>query len=302
MYKIGVQVVVNNKLDLTIRFIENFLKYYGSNGNITLLIIDNNSSDNTFEFIKSNYKNVNIIKLNDNYGTTTGRNIGIVFLIEAGYDYLYLSDNDIEFRDEGFFDKLSEFQNKNAEIDASCPVVKWFDDESIQTLGTRELKRNWFKNITMPDNNIYINSLPGCAQYVKGSTFKKYGVFDNDLSPISIEDLEWGMRATHNGAKLAYVKHCEVYHMQQRNKKNSPEKMEHILKGRGVFMRKHFSLQCVAREIRNFIYSTLNYGFFFTIRSYKKGLIKKLNKNNYDYDKFKETVSKYIIDKYMPSI
>jgi len=300
--KIGVQVVVNNKLELTRAFLDNFYENFSGKKNLEMLVVDNNSDDSTFEFVKSNYPDTNIVRLNGNYGTTTGRNVGIILLAEAGCEYIYLSDNDVEFRDKDFFDKLIVFSEKHKEIDAFCPVVRWYDDETIQTLGTREVRKNWFRNVNTIDSDLAINSLPGCAQFVRSSTFRKYGVYDNDLSPISIEDLEWGMRATRSGAKMSYVNDCEIFHMQKRNAVNSPQKMEHVLKGRGVFLRKYFNLQSLFREFKNLIYSTKNYGFMFSVRAYKKGFMKKLDRTNFAYAVFKKRISEYITEKHFTTI
>jgi GT2 family glycosyltransferase len=300
--KIGVQVVVNNKLELTKAFLDNFYKYFNEKENLEMLVVDNNSVDGTFNYIKKEYPQTNIVRLNDNYGTTTGRNVGIVLLAEAGCEFIYLSDNDVEFRDKNFFDKLISFSDKNKDIDAFCPVVKWYDDETIQTLGTREVRKNWFRNVNTVNLDSGINSLPGCAQFVRSSTFRKYGVYDNDLSPISIEDLEWGMRATRNGAKMSYVSFCEIYHMQKRNAVNSPQKMEHVLKGRGVFLRKYFNLQSLFRELKNFIYSTKNYGFMFSVSAYKKGFTRKLDRTNFAYAIFKKRISEYITEKHLTTL
>ena len=301
MSSIGVLLVTYNQYDITKKFILNYIQCFPLE-KYKLLILDNNSSDMTFEKIKEEFPEIDIRKLNGNYGCVTGRNIGILELIKLESNYIFISDNDIVFKDSETLNKLGKFMQSHPELAGCCPIVRWFDDESIQTLGTREVRKNWFKNVSVLDNNIFVNSLPGCAQFVKSSTFKKYGVYDNDLSPISIEDLEWGMRATKNGAKLAYVNNCEVYHIQKRNVKNSREKTEHVIKGRGVFLRKYFSLQSIAREFRNFIYFTYNYGFIFTIRAYKKGLTKKIEKDNYNFDKFKETISKYVTDIYFTHI
>lgn len=300
--KIGVQVVVNNKLELTKAFLDNFYKNFNEKENLEMLVVDNNSDDGTFDYIKNNYPKTNIVRLNDNYGTTTGRNVGIVLLAEAGCEYIYLSDNDVEFRDKEFFVKLISFSEKHKNIDAFCPVVRWYDDETIQTLGTREVRKNWFRNVTVQDGNTEINSLPGCAQFVRSGTFRKFGVYDNDLSPISIEDLEWGMRATRSGAKMSYVNECEIYHMQKKNAVNSPQKMEHVLKGRGVFLRKYFNLQSLFRELKNFIYSTKNYGFMFSVSAYKKGFTKKLDRTNFAYAVFKKRISEYITEKHLTTL
>lgn len=125
------------------------------------------------------------------------------------------------------------------------------------------------------------------------TAFIKYGIYDNDLSPFGIEDLDWGLRVTKKGAKLKCFSDAEVFHMHKRGQKSSKENMMHIIISRMVFLRKNFTLFNLLRETSHFILCLKDYGFKFTLSNYKKGIKKNIIPGNYEYNLFKMNIDKY---------
>jgi hypothetical protein len=283
---IGVLVVTHNQFELTAGFVDRFLKMFGNDPRLYLLVLDNNSSDGTYERIRRIYPHVDIRKLNDNYGCVTGRNIGIVELWRLGCEYIYISDNDIVIEDETFFEKLLNLHRENTEADGSCPVVRWADDRSIQTLGSKRLFGAITRNLTAVNGLQRVDILPGCAQFVKMSAFERFGLYDNDFTPISIEDYEWGIRASRLGAKLFNNPYVQVMHLHDRKSPESTEKVSHYLTGRIVYLRKYFSLLRTIEELRFFLSNVRNYGFSTMLKAYSRGVRKKLREGNYFFSVF----------------
>jgi GT2 family glycosyltransferase len=289
---IAVLVVTFNQYEITRNFILNFIKTF-SNEKYYLLILDNNSGDMTYEKIKYEFPDIDIKKLNDNYGCVTGRNIGIVELMRKKCKYIYITDNDIVFEDSGMLSKLKEFMKRNTGLEGCCPVVRWEEDKTIQTLGVRMLSRNRFKYISDFDENNMINILPGCAQFLCSDSFKKYGLFDNDFSPFGIEDLEWGIRAHRLNAKFAYCREAEVLHLHKKNLVISKNTIRQMIRGRIIFLRKYFSLFNLLKELHFLAGILFKYNTFFLIGAYVNGMKAKITKNNYNFDEFKLKVSNY---------
>jgi GT2 family glycosyltransferase len=288
----GVLVVTYNQYEITRKFILNFKSTF-SDEKYYLLILDNNSKDMTYEKVKSEFPEIDIRKLNDNYGCVTGRNIGIVELVNKNCKYIYITDNDIVFEDSGMLSKLKEFMNRNIGLDGCCPVVRWEEDKTIQTLGVRMLSRNRFKYISDFDENNSVNILPGCAQFLCSDSFKKYGLFDNDFSPFGIEDLEWGIRAFRLNAKFEYCREAEVLHLHRKNLVISRNTIKQMIRGRVIFLRKYFSLFNLLKELHFLSGVLFKYNTFFLIGAYINGMKAKITKKNYLYDDFKMTVSNY---------
>jgi GT2 family glycosyltransferase len=283
--KVGLLIVTYNQFEITSNFIKMFLNTF-QEPDIHLLVLDNNSNDNTTKKLKDEYPNIDIRKLNDNYGCVTGRNIGIIELYKLGCKYIYISDNDIEIKDPEYFNKMKSFLDKTPHIDGCCPIVRWGDDNSIQTMGARLEGGYKIKNIHDINSDVNVNILPGCAQFIKIESFKKYGLYDNDLSPISIEDYDWGVRSAVKGAQFQFNPEVEIVHLHDRNIMDSSFKKRHVIVGRTIFLRKYFSLYRLLQELVFMVVTAMNYGVSFTLRSYFMGLRKRRSPLNYEFNVF----------------
>lgn len=63
--------------------------------NYEVILVDNGSTDGSVEFVRENYPQVKIIKLDKNYGTAKGNNIGIEeALKDENVRYIAVLDND----------------------------------------------------------------------------------------------------------------------------------------------------------------------------------------------------------------
>lgn len=285
IHKTGVLLVTYNQLETTRRFLTNFWKLFAGKGDLRLLVLDNNSDDETCRKLNDEFPNLDVRKLNHNYGCVTGRNIGIVELVNDGCEYICLLDNDVEVTDPMFFEKMSLFMSSREDLDGCCPVVLWGDDHSVQTMGGRigGLRGG---NITNISGRAEVDRLPGCAQFMKADAFRKFGLYDNDLSPISIEDYEWGFRAKMSGAKLACNTTSVLTHHHARWQKDTHEKMAFVIIGRTVFLRKNFTLLNLAKEAKFAVRAIAHYGLSFALKSYSKGLRKATSPRNFDFAEF----------------
>jgi len=61
---------------------------------LDVIVIDNNSSDNTVEYIKNNYPEVIIIENKQNQGFGRANNIGFEYALSVNADYVYLLNQD----------------------------------------------------------------------------------------------------------------------------------------------------------------------------------------------------------------
>jgi len=284
MRTVGVLVVTYNQYRVTKSFLENFVLLFEKEF-IRLLILDNNSKDDTYEKLCTQFPGVDIRKLNDNYGCVTGRNIGIVELLALGCDYVLILDNDMRIEDPDFFGKMLHFMENNPQVDGCCPIMRWGASRTIQTLGRRFNRIGFPRNIAALSTNKRIDILPGGAQFVKSSAFKKFGLYDNDLSPLSIEDYEWSIRAKRKGAEFRFNPEVEVFHY--RSRASTPrEYVAHGITGRLVFLRKYFNFVNFVRAIVYIIKTTLDYGTRFTARHSIVGISRSIHKGNFDYDEF----------------
>jgi len=295
MEKIGILVVVYNNKTNILNWLAHYKKKFSKDPSLYLLVLDNNSTDGTYNAVTEQYPDVDIRRLRDNYGCTTARNVGIVELIEnIGCDIYASFDDDVIIEDENFFNKIRNALNTCPEVDGYCGILRWGDDRSICTMGGRKTLIGVYKTIKKISGHTKVDYMPGGACVIRASTFEKFGLYDNDFPPIGGQDKNWGIRVSKRGANLCYNPNVELFHYHNRNKYDSCQKHGYVIQGRVLQLRKQFSLSMFLYMII-FAYKTSikQFGFKFAIEHFRKAMCQKLNPGNYNYEKFKVDYKKY---------
>lgn len=113
MDSIYVILVNYNNYELTIDCVESVTE--SSYRNLSIVIVDNASSDDSYYFLKSKYSNcgnIYVINSSENKGFSAGNNIGIKFALSNGADYIMLLNNDTVI-DEKMIEILHSKASKN---------------------------------------------------------------------------------------------------------------------------------------------------------------------------------------------
>jgi GT2 family glycosyltransferase len=285
--KIGVLVVTYNQFELNCRWIEQFHRLFGpDNDYLHLLFLDNNSEDNTYRRLRNKYPDLDVRQLKDNYGCTIARNVGIVELDYLGCDFYCSCDADVFIEDGTFFSKLLQAMEDAPQVDGMCPILRWAEDGSIQGLGGRMAWHGAVVTVQEVSGNRRVAYLPGGANFIRMSAFKKYGLYDGDLPPIGGQDYEWGVRASKMGAQFEYLPSVEVFHHHDKSRGLSPWTREWMLIGRMIFLRRHFSIGNLLREARYGTRACREFGVGLVLLAYWTGLHKRLHPDNYHFDVF----------------
>ncbi len=90
-------------------------KYHG------VVIVDNNSTDETVPFIKKNFPKVHLIPQKENLGFGQANNLGIKYALDKGAEYVFLLNQDA-YLQEGCIDKLINVQKNNLEYGVLSPI------------------------------------------------------------------------------------------------------------------------------------------------------------------------------------
>ncbi len=89
--KINVVIVTYNGME----WIENCLKSLSNTTiPVSVIVVDNSSTDGTIEFIKTNFQDVILLQQNENLGFGKANNIGIKKAYYSGADYVFLLNQD----------------------------------------------------------------------------------------------------------------------------------------------------------------------------------------------------------------
>lgn len=85
------------------------------------LVVDNNSQDDTVNFIKENFPNVNILSQNTNLGFGQANNLGISYALKEGADHVFLLNQDAYLVDD-VLESLVVLQNENKHYGILSPI------------------------------------------------------------------------------------------------------------------------------------------------------------------------------------
>lgn len=95
--------------------------------NFKIIIVDNNSSDNTYEILCQDYsqkKEIVILRNSENLGFARGNNVGINFVRE-NYEvkYIVVLNNDIIFTEKNFLKKLEAVKGDGTDFAVLGPLI-----------------------------------------------------------------------------------------------------------------------------------------------------------------------------------
>ena len=203
--KISVIIVNYNGKTLLEKCLESLFKV--NYDNFEVILVDNNSTDETIEFVTKNYPSVIVIKLDSNKGFAEPNNIGSK--IAKGDHLLFLNNDTIVTPD--FISELVKAIENDPKI-AICQSLLLKPDGSIDSSGDFIDKLGVvYNSITKTDEIREISSARGASMLVRSSVFKKLGGFDEKFF-VSFEDVDLGWRAWILGYRVILIPTSIVYH------------------------------------------------------------------------------------------
>ena len=196
-----------------------------------IILIDNNSVDNTFEIIKKEFPEVIIKKNSKNLGVALARNQGISM---SKGRYLLILDADIELLENSLL-KLYEFMEKNPDagisgaklvdrnrtLQYSCKrypgllalIFRRFEHiriiENSEVL-TRHIMKDWDHNTVKE-----VDYLIGACQFIRREAMDLVGVYDDNIF-YGPEDIDYCLRMWKSGYKVKYFPCTVMIHHEQR--------------------------------------------------------------------------------------
>ncbi len=211
-------IIVNwNGVEDSKECIESVLKMEYSGFDIYLL--DNGSAGNDADVLKAHFKDetrVHIIRSPENLGFAKGNNLVVEKILDKGYEYVALLNNDTVV-DKPWLESLVQVaQDHNAEV-VSSKLVNYFDKKRLDNIGHQMLNTGEIIPIAHAGNtddyNRISENMGSCAAGTLYSTrlIRHLGLFDPYFS-TGYEDAELGVRAYVAGYRCMYAPDAVVYH------------------------------------------------------------------------------------------
>lgn len=227
-----------------------------SQNNFELIIIDNNSTDGSLEYIEKNYPHAVLIKNKTNKGVGPARNQGLKIVKGK---YVLILDVDTEFLTQDGLIKLYDFFETHnnfgiagvkllfpsGEIQHSCRkfpsvMVKLFNRfEKIGKIRDSNSLKEHYMLDKDHDKIQKVDYVIGAFQFIRKEVIDKIGYYDENIF-YGPEDIDFCLRAKKAGYDTVFFPDVKLYHFYQRITKKFFTKItwEHI-KGLVYFYWKH---------------------------------------------------------------
>ena len=195
-----------------------------------VLIVDNNSTDNSFEKLQNiKADKIKTIKAPRNGGYGYGNNFGITYLLKKNRpDYILIMNPDTEIKDKTI-GVLRLFLEKNPEYVIVAPYMvdpkgkKQYNSAfyiptkiefilSISIFCSKFTKSHNFKESDSLKNNYsQVDAVSGSLFLVNAEKMKKYGMYDEGLF-LYFEELTLGIKLKKAGLKTAIITNEKFIH------------------------------------------------------------------------------------------
>ena len=220
--KTAIVIINYNGLNLIKKFMPSVIT---NSSNCNIYVIDNNSTDDSVNYIKNNFSNINIINNSSNLGYAGGYNEGIKKIDE---DLLIFLNNDATFLDENSLSNLVKVFKENSEIKVAQPKIIDFTNQEkfeysgaaggfIDFFGYPFCRGRIFSNVELKNNYNTTREVfwaSGTCFAVRRSTFVEHNGFDESFFAHMEEiDLCWRIKRKNIDDKIVAVGNSEVHHL-----------------------------------------------------------------------------------------
>jgi N-acetylglucosaminyl-diphospho-decaprenol L-rhamnosyltransferase len=221
-----------------------------------LILIDNNSTDGSREYINQKFPEVRYIHNEQNRGVAPARNQG--FAVAKG-KYILILDVDTEFITDNALRDLVEYMetddkigligaqliSSDGEIQKSCLrfpslwVKLFVRFERFGFIRNSEMIKNYYMMDLDREEVANVDYVIGAFQFIRKKMIDDIGVYDENIF-YGPEDIDYCLRAKRSGYKVIYYPKVKLFHFYQRITKRLFTKITfRHFKGLAYFFWKH---------------------------------------------------------------
>lgn len=233
MKSVFISILNFNGNNNTLECVESLKKINISDLKLTILVVDNGSSEELKLKSGSSGKiKIKVIKNEKNLGFSGGHNVGIKHALGQGADYVVILNNDT-YVDENFIDELLKAAKRDNKIGILSPKIYFapgFEFHKDKYSKKEQGKVFWYAGGGMDwanvighhrgvdevdkgqfDKTVETELATGCCMLIKREVFDKVGMFD-DKYFLYYEDADLCMRAKKNSFKIIFVPSSIIWH------------------------------------------------------------------------------------------
>jgi GT2 family glycosyltransferase len=172
-----------------------------------IIIVDDCSTDDSVEYLQTNFPEIHLIQSEVNRGFSPTINKGI---FQSKFDLVFLLNSDVKLEPD-YFGHLIPYFERGDTFGVMGRIVNWGDNQiqdgaKLPTLQGAKIKtfKNFLPAETPVTKGIYTMYLSGAEALVDRKKLLMLGGFDEIFAPYYIEDYEMCLRAWRLGWKCYY--------------------------------------------------------------------------------------------------
>lgn len=170
-----------------------------------IVVVDNNSTDNTCAIISSKFPMVRLIENKENLGFGRANNLGFKYAIDNGFDYVFLLNQDA-WIGRNTLHKLTDTAKENPNYGIVSPIhLNGAGDKLDFGFATYSSLNSLEQAQAVESEITQCNFINAAMWLIPASVLKKVGGFA-PIFPHYGEDMDYVHRVHHHGFKVGFVK------------------------------------------------------------------------------------------------
>jgi GT2 family glycosyltransferase len=254
---ISIIIVSYNTCALTAACVQSIL-FYETNVRYEIIIVDNNSSDNSVASLRNSFPSLNIIALERNVGFAAANNVGIK---NACGEYLLFLNPDTLFLEPVLSAMIEFLENHDHATMVGCRILNpdgsfqrsffpltsllyvfWISFFIERIVPITRVQNKWRIGTIQPGMATIVDRLLGAFMVIRRSSMDELGYFDESFFMYSEEE-DLCFRIKKNGGKVWYNPKVSIIHYGGQSTHNDMySSVVNANKSRFYFIRKHHKI------------------------------------------------------------
>lgn len=216
----------------------------------SIIVVDNNSQNNSVEQIKDKFKKIHLIESSKNLGFSGGNNLGIKNALERNSEFIILLNNDTIVEKNSIKILIKEMQS-NITIEIATGLIKYYPEKDKvwynggKLIVSRGLAIHYDygtnSNTLQSNKKRKIDFVSGCYLCLRSSVIDKLGLLSEDYF-LYLEDIDYSARAKKQGINIGYFPESVIYHKSNGEKVLSENQLYYSIRNRKLLIKKQFSI------------------------------------------------------------
>jgi GT2 family glycosyltransferase len=218
---VQVIIVTWNREEDVVQLLDQLKELDYPGGKYEIVVVDNNSSDNTVRTIESRHPSVVLIRNDRNLGGAGGFNVGMRWVLSnrAYSRYMWLLDNDVHIDRDALKELVAVLENHQDAGMCGSRIMNIVKPNEVLEVGASIDYHTGRSRSNMPQDDelndkqalFEVDYVSACSLLVRTELVRKIGLLNDHLF-LYWDDKDWGVRFNNHGWKVLACNTSIVYH------------------------------------------------------------------------------------------